>query len=114
MASELKELRDHARSMAKPGAHLEDCIVAKRRPSGLRIQTCTRTDAHDEHGTTERLYNSPGGGVEGGADWIEVGTWCPGVCAGCVPADHREQWTRIADELDAFLARDDDAQEALL
>lgn len=109
--SELETLRNHARHMTQPGRHGEHCatkgaiddfVRGCRAYSGLR--DCAETGDHNGHAWTKTYPNL-------GMEWIY---WCLGRCSGCIPESEREQWKRIADELDAYLGQGDEGQGALL
>ena len=90
--SDLATMRDHARVRAA-SAHRADCQRTKRgHQTGPRRAPCDRDDAHELH---EWIYRDL--------------TWnCPGICGGCQRADQRALWAQIADEIDAYLTREDD------
>lgn len=98
--SDLTKARDHARAMQR---HQQHCKRTKRlnEPDydGDWWLSCTRDDPHEEHDWT--------------GDWMGAFDWtCPGICGGCTPERDRELWRRLADELDAHLARNN--EETLL
>lgn len=110
MPTDLEELRDHARRLSTSN-HLDACD---------RIHRIVKVDRWlTVHGIALPPETLSCGDESGhySHDWTAsngLGYRCPGLCGGCMPDKDREQWTRIADELDAFLARDNDTQEALL
>ena len=96
--SDLTAFRDHARVMA--GAqHKPECCQCG---AGYCCGCIGHPNMHphwDKHGV-------PTG-------WPEHAETCPGnpcapPCPGCVTDADRALWTRLADEADAWLARDDE------
>lgn len=101
--SDLTQFRDHARFMASR-EHAEGCAPAlssrSRAHRGVQ-KWCGNRGAHDEH---EWTGNTRFGG-------LDVTWWCAGRCSGCVSDAERDLWTRLADEIDAYLKPADDDQE---
>ena len=99
--SALEEFRDHARRLST-SAHRDDCTRIHRivklsrwlEDHGLDgTLSCPDESGHEPHGWI---------GTHG-MDWT-----CPGLCGGCMPDGERELWTRLADEVEAYMAADDD------
>jgi hypothetical protein len=95
--SELETLLAHARMMAE-SKHAVDCPRAK----GVTVLNCGNEDEHEPH------------------EWAPVITYgkaqpitgrprhCFGICFGCLSDQDRADWKRVADEVGAYLAPDDE------
>ncbi len=97
--SALSEFHEHARRLST-SEHRDDCErihrITKVLSGGHSLdpaRSCDSTDGHDMH------------------DWTDsrgFGWWCPGLCGGCMPEAERVLWTRLADEIDEYMAGDHD------
>lgn len=97
--SDLETFRDHCQRMAD-SRHLDDCERIHRVTKALAgygseldwTISCADLTGHEPHEWVG----------DRGFDW-----YCPGLCSGCMPDAQRALWTRLADEVDAYLSHDD-------
>ncbi|RNL63630.1 hypothetical protein EFK50_07760 [Nocardioides marmoriginsengisoli] len=104
--SDLTQFRDHARFMAGR-EHALGCLVVRSKPpkahsfdaKNVGWKWCGNNEAHDEHAwKSESQFGS-----DYAPEWR-----CAGICGGCNSDAHRALWSRLADEIDAYLADDDE------
>ena len=99
--SELTDLRDYARQMSS-AEHQMGCKRARRVTTGIAplggtewFMSCDRTDGHEEHlWTSHRSF-----------EWR-----CLGLCGGCGTDAERALWAAQADEIERYLAGDDEQE----
>lgn len=100
--SDLERFRDHCREMATI-QHAEDCYGAQRVTKVLLRNGRASDLDHDLSCADETAHDAHEWIGDHGFDWF-----CPGVCGGCVSDADRALWIRLADEIDGYLATDDE------
>ena len=99
--TELETFRDHARRLSE-SAHRDDCDrihrIVKTSEWLSNLGLDDTLSCPDETGHEPHEWTSTNG----------IGWWCPGLCGGCATDAQRGLWTRLADEIDAYLSAGDD------
>lgn len=100
--SDLTDFRDHARAQST-SAHKVECARGERWTKHAKLGmprkfSCPHTKPHDAHEYLDAF----------GIRWD-----CPGLCPGCQIDLDRIKWARLADEVDAYLAGNEDAETPL-